>query len=195
MPETRNLAELARAGWREGDLGWEAAMEAAVAALAIGDMEQAGDGFADCVGIARAFGDFDPRLGTSCANRAAFLTASGRGETGGLVLRDARAAWAGCDEWVAAMTAPRVARSSMFHMRMEQRHRGAYEERWREKWVAWVSDARARLAGDGPLALAAPADAAEALARWRRERPAMLNDTRKLMAAAVLLVAGQNGTH
>jgi hypothetical protein len=27
------------------------------------------------------------------------------------------------------------------------------------------------------------------LARWRREKPAMLNDTRKLMAAAVLLVA------
>ena len=31
--------------------------------------------------------------------------------------------------------------------------------------------------------------AAESLARWRRERPAMLNDTRKLMAAAFLLLA------
>ena len=31
--------------------------------------------------------------------------------------------------------------------------------------------------------------AADAVARWRRERPAMLNDTRKLMAAAFLLLA------
>ena len=30
---------------------------------------------------------------------------------------------------------------------------------------------------------------AEALARWRRERPAMLNDTRKLMGAAFPLLA------
>jgi hypothetical protein len=33
------------------------------------------------------------------------------------------------------------------------------------------------------------ATAADAFARWRRERPAMLNDTRKLMAAAFLLLA------
>jgi hypothetical protein len=31
--------------------------------------------------------------------------------------------------------------------------------------------------------------ASDASARWRRERPAMLNDTRKLMAAAFLLLA------
>jgi hypothetical protein len=30
---------------------------------------------------------------------------------------------------------------------------------------------------------------AESLVRWRRERPAMLNDTRKLMAASFLLLA------
>jgi hypothetical protein len=35
--------------------------------------------------------------------------------------------------------------------------------------------------------------ATEALARWRRERPAMLNDTRKLMAAAFLLLAPSPG--
>ena len=164
-------------------------MDTAVAALAEGDPATAGEGFAACVGIARAFGEFDPRLGTSCANRAALLAATGRGEAAGLLLRDARAVWAGCDGWVAAMTAPRVARSSMFHMRMEQRHRGAYEERWREKWAVWLAEARGRLGGEEALVLATAAGAAEALARWRREKPAMLNDTRKLMAAAVLLVA------
>ena len=191
MPETRTSAERAAAGWSEADLEWEAAIEAAVAALAEGDTATAGDRFAACVGIARAFGEFDPRLGTSCANRAAFLAATGRAESAGLLLRDARVAWAGCDSWVAAMTAPRVARSSMFHMRMEQRHRATYEERWREKWAAWVAEARGRLGGEGPLALLPPAEAAAALARWRREKPAMPNDTRKLMAAAMLLVAGR----
>jgi hypothetical protein len=39
-------------------------------------------------------------------------------------------------------------------------------------------------AADAPCAAAA-----EALALWRRERPAMLNDIRKLMAAAFLLLA------
>jgi hypothetical protein len=188
VPDAPTPAELAAAGWSAGDVDWEAALEAAVAALSIGDVETAGEGFAASVGIARAFGEFDPRLGTSCANRAAFLTAAGRGEAAGLLVRDARAAWSGCDGWVAAMTAPRVARSSMFHMRMEQRHRDTYEERWRGKWTAWVAEVRGRLGAEGPLTLASPADAAEALARWRRERPAMLNDTRKLMAAAVLLV-------
>ena len=191
MPEAPTPAELAAAGWSAADFDWEAAVEAAVAALAIGDMEQAGDRFAACIAIARDFGEFDPRLGTSCANRAACLAATGRGEAGGLLLRDARRAWAGCDDWVGTMTAPRVARSSMFHMRMEQRHRATYEDRWREKWAAWVADARPRIAGEGALVLATPAGAVDALARWRREKPAMLNDTRKLMAAAVLLVAGR----
>ena len=188
VPETRTLSELVSAGWTEADLDWENAIEAAVAALAAGDIGTAGEGFAECVRIARAFGDFDPRLGTSCANRAAALVALGREDAAGLLARDARRAWGGCDDWVAAMTAPRTARSSLFHMRMEQRHRGAYEARWREKWAAWVGDARARLSGEDALALATPAEAADALARWRRERPAMLNDTRKLMAAVVLLV-------
>jgi hypothetical protein len=90
------------------------------------------------------------------------------------------------------MTAPRVARSSMFHMRMEQRHRGAYEERWQEKWAAWVAEARGRLGGEGPPALLPPAEAAAALARWRREKPAMLNDSRKLLAAVALLAVGRS---
>jgi len=189
VPEQRTLGALAAAGWSEADVAWENAIETAVVALAEGDVAAAGEGFAECVRIARDFGEFDPRLGTSRANRAAVLSALGRGKAAGLLARDGRRAWQGCDGWVAAMTAPRTARSSLFHMRMEQRHRDAYEERWRVKWTAWVAEARVRLAGEGSLNLAKPADAVEALDRWRRERPAMLNDTRKLMAAAVLLVA------
>ena len=88
------------------------------------------------------------------------------------------------------MDAPRVARSSLFHMRMELRHRDTYRARWQERWQEMAAEARARLeALDASRELRSAPTAAERLARWRRERPAMLNDTRKLMAAAFLLLA------
>ena len=96
--------------------------------------------------------------------------------------------WRGADPWIARMDAPRVARSSLFHMRMEVRHRDTYRARWQERWQEMAAEAKARieaLTGSGSLG----ATAADRLARWRRERPAMLNDTRKLMAAAYLLLA------
>jgi hypothetical protein len=87
------------------------------------------------------------------------------------------------------MDAPRMARSSLFHMRMELRHRETYRARWQIRWREMAEEAKERLAN-----LSAPpgdlgGNAGEALARWRRERPALLNDTRKLMAAAYLLLA------
>jgi hypothetical protein len=74
-------------------------------------------------------------------------------------------------------------------MRMELRHRETYRARWQERWQEITAEARARLAALAAAPDALDVTAAEALARWRRERPAMLNDTRKLMAAAYLLLA------
>ena len=87
------------------------------------------------------------------------------------------------------MTAPRVARSSLFHMRMEALHRETYRARWQQRWRELADDAIKRLESlDAPEAtVGLPSD--DTLARWLRERPAMLNDTRKLMAAAYLLLA------
>jgi hypothetical protein len=78
-------------------------------------------------------------------------------------------------------------------MRMEARHRAAYRSRWLERWREIAVEATARnealLASPGEHGI----DAGDVLARWRRERPAMLNDTRKLMAAAFLLLAPPAG--
>ena len=57
------------------------------------------------------------------------------------------------------------------------------------RWQEIAAEARARLEAVDAANAPSPANAADALARWRRERPAMLNDTRKLMAAAYLLLA------
>ena len=187
-PEEWSLEEIVGAGWMEADIAWERAAEAALQCIASGDRDGARREFARGVQIATAnFTEPDPRLGSALANHGAALIDAGEARLSGRTIADAMRIWQGCDAWVAKMTAPRVARSSLFHLRMEQRHRQTYEARWRIKWNELVEEARRRVGGAGALMLVSEADAAERLDRWRRERPAMLNDTRKLMAAVLLL--------
>jgi len=156
--------------------------------LTAGDLTAASERMAEALRIANeGFAPDDPRLATSLANHGAALVAGGEAHLSGRTASDGARVWRECDGWIAKMTAPRVARSSLFHMRMEQRHRASYEERWRIKWAELVAEARGRVGGSDPLTLVSSEQAIATLARWRRERPAMLNDTRKLMAAVILL--------
>jgi hypothetical protein len=189
--DTWSNHELMVAGWSRDDVDWEAGAAAHCEALAHGSEADARARSGGCLFRAReAFAADDPRLATSLANHAASLARQGDAAAAGL-WREASAAWPRCTSWIAAMSAPRVARSSLFHMRMEQRHRATYEDRWRVKWHDLAEEARARLLAADPAAPADPATAVAALARWQRERPAMLNDTRKLMAATLLLLPGR----
>jgi hypothetical protein len=140
--------------------------------------------------IARAdFEPVDPRLGTSLANYGLCLSLSGDSQGVASLFLKALEAWRRADPWIARMTAPRVARSSLFHMRMEALHRETYRARWQQRWRELADDAIKRLESlDAPKATVGP-PSDDTLARWLRERPAMLNDTRKLMAAAYLLLA------
>lgn len=190
MSENWSINELMSAGWTEHDLAWETCCEQMAAALAAGDDATAAQAAASALRLAREyFSAGDPRLATSIANQAMCI-AGDKAEAGKQLFDEAVAAWKGTHMWIEKMQAPRVARSSLFHMRMEQKHRGAYEDNWRLKWRDIAEATRARLA---KLDLSSPphAEAAgEALDRWRRERPAMLNDTRKLLAASYLLMPG-----
>jgi hypothetical protein len=181
------FAELAAAGWSEADIDWESASKTALQYLAGGDLDRTREEIAKSLRIANAeFSADDPRLGASLANHGAALIAGGKPELSRRSLGDAVRIWRSCDPWVAKMTAPRAARSSLFHLRMEQRHRPTYEARWRIKWAELVDEARERI-GEGAVILASAAEASERVARWQRECPAMLNDTRKLMGAVLLL--------
>ena len=192
MAETWSVQELLAAGWRESDLAWEEATVRAADAVAQSDYIKANDEAGQALQLARAeFESIDPRLGTSLVNYGLSLNLSGRsGDDGSVFLfREGLVVWRGADQWIARMEAPRVARSSLFHMRMEARHRDTYRARWQERWREIAAEARARieaLVGSGGAELARPDDV---LPRWHRERPAMLNDTRKLMAASFLLLA------
>jgi hypothetical protein len=188
VAETWSAQELLAAGWSEADLAWEGIAERAAEAVAQQDYVRAKDEAGQALQIARAeFEPIDPRLGTSLANFGLCLQLLGDSAGVAPLYREALDVWRGADPWIARMNAPRIARSSLFHMRMEARHRDTYRARWQERWREIAGEARARLEAlnAGPPG----ATAADTLARWRRERPAMLNDTRKLMAAAFLLLA------
>jgi hypothetical protein len=190
VAETWSVQELLSAGWREADLAWEAAAVRTAEAVAQSDYARAKNEAGQALQLARAdFETVDPRLGTSLANFGLCLNLAGTSEGIAPLFREALDVWRSAGRWIARMEAPRVARSSLFHMRMEIRHRDTYRARWLERWEEIAAEATARLE-----ALSAPEarqiiDAADVLARWRRECPAMLNDTRKLMAAAFLLLA------
>ena len=190
MAETWSIQELLQAGWSEADLAWEATAERTAEAVAREDHTKAKGSAGEALQLARAnFASTDPRLGTSLANYGMCLSLSGRSEDSMFLFREGLDVWRQSPGWIAHMEAPRMARSSLFHMRMEARHRSTYRARWQERWREIAAEATAR----SEALIVSPgvpvAAAADAFARWRRERPAMLNDTRKLMAAAFLLLA------
>lgn len=189
--ERWSAKELLAAGWAEADLVFEQIAERTVEAAARGDLAGAKAEAGAALRLAREnFEPIDPRLGTALANFAVCLALSGDMTGNAPLLADARAVWRGAGPWIARMDAPRVARSSLFHMRMELRHRATYRERWRQRWREIAAEVKTRLdALEAGRARVTQRTAEAILAQWRRERPAMLNDTRKLMAAAYLLLA------
>ena len=190
MAERWSVTELLSAGWTEADPAWEAAAEGAAEAAARNDHESAKSEAGHALQLARAnFDPADPRLGTSLANYGVCLRLAGDAGSHEALFREALEVWRRADAWIARMDAPRVARSSLFHMRMEAQHREVYRERWLKRWKEIADEATAKVAALSDTSYLQAAAAADALARWRRERPAMLNDTRKLMAAAFLLLA------
>jgi len=190
VAERWSLQELLDAGWSEADLAWEAVADRAAEAAVANDHELAKEQAGKALRLARAaFEPIDPRLGTSFANFGVCLALAGDNSGTERLFADALEVWRRADPWIARMDAPRIARSSLFHLRMEMRHRDTYRARWRERWLELTEEARRRLeALNGNHGGSVGVDG-DAFARWRRERPAMLNDTRKLMAAVCLLLA------
>ena len=190
MAEAWSATELLSAGWTESDPAWEAAAEGAAEAIVRKDATYAKDEAGYALQLARSdFDPGDPRLGTSLANYGLCLRFARDAGSHEALFREAHDVWRRADAWIARMDAPRVARSSLFHMRMEARHRDTYRARWQERWREMALEAKARLEALNACPGAPAGTASDASARWRRERPAMLNDTRKLMAAAFLLLA------
>ncbi len=183
--------ELLKAGWTDADLEWEHATAEFTGCLADNQFDEAAKLAGRALFLSRnEFSAGDPRLATALANHAYCLAIEGDRNLADKMIGEARNEWKNSRLWIESMKASRVARSSMFHLRMELRHRDTYEENWRTKWRQMADSASERVKLQLPKTAPNRVAAAEALSRWQRSRPAMLNDTRKLMAATYLLLPG-----
>ena len=182
-------AEPGIAAWHAEDTEWEIKQESAAACCAANDRDGAARLWGEALFLAREhFEPHDARLATSVANHAVGLCWSGRGAAAGVLFDEAMSIWEASGAWVERLKPEQRARSSLYHLRMEGRHRPTYDKLARDRLVAAWEDGRKALA-----ALArGEATGHVPVERWRREKPPTLSDPRKLIAA-VCLIAPDRG--
>lgn len=174
-----------QSGWGRADLLWEALMEAGNAGFAEGDGTRARRAFARAHLVSRlAFPRRDPRRATALAAMGALARAEGQDRRAArLLVRAARHWRAHAAPAVAAMEIAPRARSSLFHLRMEARHRTTYHANMRLRLGRIVTEVEEALAAMA----AGHAPGCRLYARWKGERPNVHDDTRKLMGACLLI--------
>ena len=177
-----------KAGWHAADLDWERLQEQGNALLRRGDRAGAGRSFRRAGWIALwHFPGADPRRATTLANLGLTDRLAGREGRARRRYARARRVWRQAGRFIAAMRIARRARSSLFHLRMETRHWDTYQDNTRIRLTAFASETAAALAaleqGQAP--------ACRLFERWRGEKPAVFDDTRKLLSAALLVGVGE----
>lgn len=185
-PESRELNAALAAGWRRSDLAWERLQEEAYAAYLDGDRRRAGTLWKRAARLARwRFGSSDPRRATSLANLGFALRLANREARASKKYARARALWRDVPAWIETLRIAGRARSSLFHLRMEARHRETYHGHVRVRLNAFAEETAAALA---ELEQGRPATC-RLHDRWRAEKPAIFDDTRKFLAAALLVAS------
>ena len=173
------------AGWGRTDILWEGLMEAANAAWVDGDQARAGTCFRRASWVARlGFPRDDLRRAAVLASRGILARERGQEPRAQRHFAKAAALWDGCaGEAVAGMQIAPRARSSLFHLRMEARHRETYHDNMRLRLGRIADEVRAAISalqqGQSP--------GCRLYSRWRGERPNVHDDTRKLLGACLLI--------
>ncbi len=173
-------------GWRRCDLYWEGLQESAnrnfrrrVRLRAILQML-----LADVIALLQ-FDDTDPRRAASTANAGFALRLCGAERAARRFYRLALGQWQAADGSLDSIDIAPRARSSLYHMRMEARHRETYRAnriaRLR-RFADETAECIACLGENRP----APHRLYE---RWRGEKPAIHDDSRKWLAACLLVAS------
>ena len=170
--------------WTTADADWERLQVEAAEAVAANDLDGAASSWSAALRTARAnFEADDPRLATSLANYATALRQ--RSEPVPAILwEEALGIWDEAAVWLARRRLAPRARSSIFHLRLEARHAGAYDANLRRRASALLDEARAATAA---IAAGAPGKGPDRAA-FRAFRSARRDALRKVLAAAHLLV-------
>lgn len=178
-----------QAGWRRADLTWERVMEAANEAWCTGQGARARRLFAVAHLIARArFARGDPRRATAPAALAMVHARQGNPAKALKLQNQALAAWAGVEDFISDLEIKPRSRSSLFHMRMEVRHRDTFHQNLRTRYLAFAGETRQSIEGIGKGAAGH-----RHFSRWRGEKPNPFDDTRKLLAACLLMPDAAEG--
>lgn len=181
-PEARVARQ---AGWRRADILWEGLMEAANAAFVAGDTARAASLFRRGAWVARlTFARDDLRRATGLVNLGLIARLTGREDRACRLLQKALQNWDYCAEQAIAQMqiAPR-ARSSLFHLRMEARHRATYHDNLRKRLTAIAAEVGGAIRD---LEQRTP-PAHRLYSRWLGERPTVYDDTRKVLGACLLI--------
>ncbi len=177
-----NAAELA--GWTETDLSWERLQEAAAAHAKQGQLEAAAPLWAKALFLARSeFSKHDPRLATSLANHAYALRSRGENNSAEILFREALVVWDSTASWIWGLRIEHGARSSLFHLRMETRHRKTYEATARKRLHRFADEGRTAIA----TLAGGESGVRDLYRRWNGEKPPTFNDARKLLGAVFLI--------
>ena len=174
------------AGWSRADLVWEGLMQAACAACAEGDMQRAAKLTGRAAWVARlAFARGDLRRATVLANRGVLAQVAGKTGKARALLDQAVRHWdASAEAAIADMQIAPRARSSLFHLRMEARHRQTYHDNMRTRFSRIAAEVREALdsmaRGQRPEC--------RLYSRWLGERPNVYDDTRKVLSACLLIM-------
>lgn len=172
------------AGWRRADLWWERLQERANRDWEAGDRPGALRRFRQAHWLAlAALPAGDPRRGTSLANAGFAARARGDDRTAARHYAAAARLWAAVPETIAALEMRPRARSSLFHLRLELRHGDAYRANQRARLARFVAEAAAAIAA---LSSGQPSPV-PLHPRWKGAKPPVFDDTRKLLAACLLI--------
>lgn len=175
------------AGWTEAEIEWELTQERAAVHAETGCYDEATPLWAEALYLARLnFAQNDPRLATSIANHAFALRRGGDDKMAVELFEEAVRIWKTSALWIETLRIERMARSSLFHLRMEMRHWDEYEKTARTRLHRFAEEAQ--------TAVTALAEGSRpktpGLSRWKAEKMPNYSDRRKLLAAALLIAPG-----
>ncbi len=174
------------AGWKRRDLWWERLQEQGNAALADRKTTEARRCFRRAYWISRSgFARDDPRRATSFANIAFGARLAGSKMSAERNYAVAIALWSKAPSMLETMTIRPRARSSLFHLRMEVKHWNTYQDNMKTRLGKFIDET-----GKSLDALSLEVTPPHRLfSRWRGEKPAVFDDTRKLLAACLLIAS------
>ena len=178
------------AGWRRRDIYWERLQEEAN--VRVVERPEETPALPILLGWVISFLLFsadDPRRITSSANLGFLAGRLGANRLSGKIYARAEQHWVErATHYLINMQIKPRARSSLFHMRMEHKHRDAYHRHLKTRQLRFIEETAACLKslsnGQRP--------GFELYRRWKGEKLPVFDESRKLMAACLLVLTEPN---